>query len=368
MAKKAYIGVNNIAKNVKDIYVKDNGELKEIIKGYVGVNGVAQLFYEKEEEVVEEVKGFWDLYVTAANQRMATATYQGSAQTWTKNYDGIAFYAPIKTSFYGNATCIAYVIVSPNEYGSYIKETNTVSSVTTYRNYDKWYFVIPIKGADLNATLQPNTRLLTEKVYADSAYDISSELINDFLNQIYSNCYAENYQRGQTYNLVTANISKFIRRFIGIFLYKNENEDGLFGSNYDGYYDVVKNLIYQNIETIVNFFTTQAGNHNIIFMGADDSHADVGGLGFYAWYASNPLNNVTFQSVVNYNGNYHLNDCSYLTEEIPVDTYATIEFLLDGTISYESSKPNPYGSTINYVGGYYDDYMYMEGCNIGLVL
>lgn len=45
MAKKAYVGVNGIGKNVKKIYVGVNGVPKKVVKGYVGVNGVPKVFW-----------------------------------------------------------------------------------------------------------------------------------------------------------------------------------------------------------------------------------------------------------------------------------------------------------------------------------
>ena len=45
MSKKAYVGVNGIARNVKNIYVGVNGVARKVVKGYVGVNGVAQQFW-----------------------------------------------------------------------------------------------------------------------------------------------------------------------------------------------------------------------------------------------------------------------------------------------------------------------------------
>ena len=46
MAKKAYVGVNDVARTVKTIYVGVNGVARKVIKGYVGVNGVAQVFWD----------------------------------------------------------------------------------------------------------------------------------------------------------------------------------------------------------------------------------------------------------------------------------------------------------------------------------
>jgi len=46
MAKKCYVGINGISKNVKKIYVGVDGVPKKVKKGYVGVNGVARLFWD----------------------------------------------------------------------------------------------------------------------------------------------------------------------------------------------------------------------------------------------------------------------------------------------------------------------------------
>ena len=46
MAKKAYVGITNLPKNVSDIYVGVNNVPKKVIKGYVGVNGIPKLFWD----------------------------------------------------------------------------------------------------------------------------------------------------------------------------------------------------------------------------------------------------------------------------------------------------------------------------------
>jgi hypothetical protein len=45
MAKKCYVGVNNLAQNCSKIYVGVNNVARKVVKGYVGVNGVAQQFW-----------------------------------------------------------------------------------------------------------------------------------------------------------------------------------------------------------------------------------------------------------------------------------------------------------------------------------
>lgn len=45
MAKKLYVGVNGIARQVNNMYVGVNGVARKVIKGYVGVGGVARPFW-----------------------------------------------------------------------------------------------------------------------------------------------------------------------------------------------------------------------------------------------------------------------------------------------------------------------------------
>ena len=45
MAKKAYVGVDNVAQKVSRMYIGVDNTARHIIKGYVGVNGVAQQFW-----------------------------------------------------------------------------------------------------------------------------------------------------------------------------------------------------------------------------------------------------------------------------------------------------------------------------------
>lgn len=41
-----YIGVNNVARKVKNYYIGVNGKARKVKKMYVGVNGKARLCYE----------------------------------------------------------------------------------------------------------------------------------------------------------------------------------------------------------------------------------------------------------------------------------------------------------------------------------
>ena len=47
MAKKAYIGINGVSKNIPLMYIGVNGIAQKITKAYIGdENGIARLFYE----------------------------------------------------------------------------------------------------------------------------------------------------------------------------------------------------------------------------------------------------------------------------------------------------------------------------------
>lgn len=45
MGKKAYLGIDNIARKVKKMYIGVNGVARKVKKGYIGIDGVARLFF-----------------------------------------------------------------------------------------------------------------------------------------------------------------------------------------------------------------------------------------------------------------------------------------------------------------------------------
>ena len=47
MAKKAYVGVNSVARKISKMYVGVSGVARKVKKAYVGVGGVARLFFSK---------------------------------------------------------------------------------------------------------------------------------------------------------------------------------------------------------------------------------------------------------------------------------------------------------------------------------
>lgn len=100
MAKKAYVGVNGISKNVKNIYVGVNGVPKKVVKGYVGVNGVAKLFwtskpdYQMDVSVTTSIRNAWqggntlDIGVATSIRNATTAPLNVSVRTSIRNYEG----------------------------------------------------------------------------------------------------------------------------------------------------------------------------------------------------------------------------------------------------------------------------------------
>lgn len=53
MAKKLYIGVNGIAREVKKIYIGVNGVAREVKKGYIGIGGSAREFFSSGKRIKE---------------------------------------------------------------------------------------------------------------------------------------------------------------------------------------------------------------------------------------------------------------------------------------------------------------------------
>ena len=72
MAKKTYVGVNNIARNVSKMYVGVNGVARRVKKAYVGVNGVARECYSIMPKIVTFNQG-----TQAELKAMLDAAYDG---------------------------------------------------------------------------------------------------------------------------------------------------------------------------------------------------------------------------------------------------------------------------------------------------
>ena len=72
MAKKAYVGVSNVARKVKKIYIGVNDVARKVKRGYIGVNGVARLFFVKDFRLV-----YHQDYLSAGIYSTLTSAFNG---------------------------------------------------------------------------------------------------------------------------------------------------------------------------------------------------------------------------------------------------------------------------------------------------
>ena len=77
MAKKAYVGVNGVAREVSKIYVGVNGVARKVVKGYVGVNGVAQQFWGNNPIIENEYN-----YQQGQSYQIHSLTLQETLDAW----------------------------------------------------------------------------------------------------------------------------------------------------------------------------------------------------------------------------------------------------------------------------------------------
>ena len=138
MAKKAYVGVNNVARKTKQIYVGVNGVARKVKKGYIGVNGVAKLFFGNLSLIKYGVlngnsnttnvnRGAslpnYALFIETSYSTNAIVTYNSSLTSGKQN---ILQYSTNKTIF--NNDTHAFVVDSTQFYKIDSSFTKTVSS------------------------------------------------------------------------------------------------------------------------------------------------------------------------------------------------------------------------------------------------
>lgn len=80
MARKAYIGVNHLARKVKKIYVGINGVARKVKRGYIGVNGIARLFF-----AGRGVLHFYSEYAERITADLRTAAASNSSYAFVTN-------------------------------------------------------------------------------------------------------------------------------------------------------------------------------------------------------------------------------------------------------------------------------------------
>ena len=82
MAKKAYVGISDTARNVKNIYVGVGGVARKVVKGYVGVNGVARQFWAGGEQYDLNV----EVTTSIRNSMTPSNTLNVTVRTSIRNY------------------------------------------------------------------------------------------------------------------------------------------------------------------------------------------------------------------------------------------------------------------------------------------
>lgn len=268
MGKKAYIGVNNVAKNVSKIYVGVNGVARNVIKGYVGVNGVARVFWDG--GTPSSPKGFWFLFDTQGGfiiegKRYTVVPEQTTVDVYKRN-NGIGFYFFIQQTADGsiieNITCIvAPISVSTPFRGEWQGQShnfNTVNTITV--NNDTWYYTV---GETVEYDYKPHypTDISPDCIVDNSSiselYDLD-DIVSAFIDTyIYADDLTEDYQVRSQYNLNITDMALTLKKAIAIYLFKNveyRNDSARSNANYMA--------LLNNYKTIIQNILSFARNHN----------------------------------------------------------------------------------------------------------
>lgn len=242
MAKKAYVGINNLSKNGKQIYIGVSNLSKKAVKGYIGVGNLSKLFWDFAP------LGFWFFYETVAKKIMEYKNvHQGMPPPLTtsqvyKTNDGIAFYCVADSGGY-RGDCVAVFSTDANavaftEITGSTTRNPTTGSVTI--NNDTWHYAcIDFLQHRSARNLVPDCYIKEASFENYTPAEIMTWIIN---NRIYTDDFAEDYQIRQTYNAVFGDREKTIRKAVAIWLYRNQNFKGY------GAYDA----LLANLDTIID--------------------------------------------------------------------------------------------------------------------
>ena len=245
MAKKAYYGINNIARNVSKIYVGVNNTARKVLKGYVGdANGVARLFF---DDSTPAIPTSWDYWTTQNNTTFAMIGITGRpayVDYYQKINKGIAYYALFKV-MRNNQLSYGMVLISPMEsavkfkssQGTYTYTQSFTDSVgltwyyafSSNYNYARDYYIVSPEGCIL-----PDIYPLTSQGILQAAQDL--------LDLVYDVPFHENYVTGQIYTLGITDIQKTIRKAMSTALYKKV---GVYSSH------VAYTAFSDNVDTII---------------------------------------------------------------------------------------------------------------------
>lgn len=126
MAKKVYIGVNSVARQVVNAFIGVSNIARKIVKGYIGVNNVAQLFYAagaEDEELTFTSSQSWtvpsgarsvDIFCVGGGGGAGGSYRKITGRLWTSStYQYTTSYAPSGGS--GYTATQTNVLVTPGE-------------------------------------------------------------------------------------------------------------------------------------------------------------------------------------------------------------------------------------------------------------
>lgn len=161
-----YVGINNKAQKIKNVYFGLNNVARKVKKGYIGVNGVAQLWYNSQREWV------WDVYQYGYNSVEGTSS---SGSTSSVFYVGTSYILNQNTGQFSvdQTTKIAKSSSgASNAVGKYL--INFASSSGTQTG-DKVYLITAASYSWLNGmslTVTPYTSQIYKGTLVNSVIDL----------------------------------------------------------------------------------------------------------------------------------------------------------------------------------------------------
>ena len=160
MAKNQYVGVNNVARKVKQPYIGVNNVARKVKSGYVGVNGVARQYYESVVYHTWKRYNFTNITFTHINFNFRYNGYHFHKKfSWASNYSPMTTIFSVGNNAYlGNHGYIDNPLTLKADYTlsfASIGDINTMS--TSYlRHSDNTYhddkYIMPNDNYILNNT------------------------------------------------------------------------------------------------------------------------------------------------------------------------------------------------------------------------
>lgn len=135
MAKKTYIGVDGVARNVTGIYIGVDGVARKVIKGYIGVDGVARLFYDDSAKIIT-----FSIRNRYGDETSLTALEGMTWEDWcdsSYNTVGIA-YEKRRGGVYMTDDYGEYYLYNDMEGSWQVFKDDVITSGTTYYAMDKF--------------------------------------------------------------------------------------------------------------------------------------------------------------------------------------------------------------------------------------